>query len=248
MSIRVGLSRWQIVFMMAMICGVAAVTWPAEASGPSGFSGVATYTGELGPVSSQRTICVCVYSDPGLTEIVYCLEVDSSPGSYTTDPLDMKAYYVLAFVDFNLNVALDPGEPYEIYNGKGTLPGDPIVAASPFTTADVTFGDENIAPIPPASPTPTSSATLTSTPTPTPTSTSPPATVTPTALACVGDCNGDGHVTVDEILTLVNVALNATPLADCPAGDANDDQEITIDEILRAVHNAVSGCTPGSPA
>ena len=27
------------------------------------------------------------------------------------------------------------------------------------------------------------------------------------AQACVGDCNGDHHVTVNEILTMVNVAL-----------------------------------------
>lgn len=240
--IRIALSRWRIIFMTAMTFGVAAVMWPADASGLSGFSGTATYTGKLGPVSPQRTICVCLYADRGLTQLVYCLEVDTSPGSYTATTGDMKTYYVLAFLDFNLNVELDPGEPYEIYNGKGTRPGDPIVAASPLTTADIAFGDENIAPIPPASPTPTSTAT------PTPTPTAPPATATPTALACVGDCSGDGQVTVDEILTLVNVALDATPLADCPAGDANDDHVITIDEILRAVHNAVNGCTPGPPA
>jgi len=59
---------------------------------------------------------------------------------------------------------------------------------------------------------------------------------------CVGDCNGNGQVTVDEILTLVNIALGSTPLTTCQAGDANHDGQITIDEILTAVNNALNGC------
>jgi len=50
-------------------------------------------------------------------------------------------------------------------------------------------------------------------------------------------------VTVDEILTLVNIALgNASPL-DCPAGDTDHDGRITVDEILTAVYNALHGCS-----
>jgi len=64
--------------------------------------------------------------------------------------------------------------------------------------------------------------------------------------ACVGDCNSSGQVTVDEILTLVNIALGHGQVSDCLAGDANDDQKITIDEILAAVSNALSGC-PATP-
>jgi hypothetical protein len=49
-------------------------------------------------------------------------------------------------------------------------------------------------------------------------------------------------VTIDEILTLVNIALGNRPVADCPTGDANGDHQITVDEILRAVNNALNGC------
>ena len=49
-------------------------------------------------------------------------------------------------------------------------------------------------------------------------------------------------VTVDEILTMVNIALGNTPVADCVAGDRNGDGTITVDEILAAVNNALSGC------
>jgi hypothetical protein len=66
----------------------------------------------------------------------------------------------------------------------------------------------------------------------------------PNVSACAGDCNNDGQVTVDEIITLVNVALGNTPVADCQAGDTNHDSQVTVDEILTAVNSALSGCPP----
>jgi hypothetical protein len=59
---------------------------------------------------------------------------------------------------------------------------------------------------------------------------------------CVGDCNSSNDVTVDEILTLVNISLGEADLSTCLAGDANNDQQITVDEILAAVQNALDGC------
>jgi hypothetical protein len=59
---------------------------------------------------------------------------------------------------------------------------------------------------------------------------------------CVGDCNNDHSVTVNEILTMVNIALGNTPVTTCEAGDANHDSQITVDEILAAVNNALNGC------
>jgi hypothetical protein len=62
------------------------------------------------------------------------------------------------------------------------------------------------------------------------------------ARACVGDCNGDGEVTIDEILLGVSITLGTRPLVDCPRFDRNNDGEVTIDELLEAVNNALSGC------
>jgi hypothetical protein len=62
------------------------------------------------------------------------------------------------------------------------------------------------------------------------------------AAVCVGDCDEKGQVTVDEILTMVNIALGNTDLSSCSAGDANGDHQITVDEILTAVNNALNGC------
>jgi hypothetical protein len=49
-------------------------------------------------------------------------------------------------------------------------------------------------------------------------------------------------VTVDEILTMVNIALGNAPVTTCEAGDANGDGQITVDEILAAVNDALNGC------
>jgi hypothetical protein len=66
--------------------------------------------------------------------------------------------------------------------------------------------------------------------------------VTVAANACLGDCNGDGDVTVDEIVRLVNIALGLTELDDCPAADGNGDGDVTVDEIVTAVTHALDGC------
>jgi hypothetical protein len=59
---------------------------------------------------------------------------------------------------------------------------------------------------------------------------------------CMGDCGGDGSVSLDEILTMVNMALGNLPVSGCEAADGNGDGQITVDEILQAVRNALNGC------
>ena len=80
--------------------------------------------------------------------------------------------------------------------------------------------------------TPTHTPTLT--PSPTPTKEVPP--------ICTGSCNGDDEVTVNELLTMVNIALGNVAVSDCEPGDSNHDGEITVNEIVAAVNNALSGC------
>jgi hypothetical protein len=80
----------------------------------------------------------------------------------------------------------------------------------------------------------TGTPTETVTPTPTPTGTP--------LRPCIGNCNGDGSVTVNEIITMVNVALGTADASTCAAGDANHDGQITISEIIAAVNQALKGC------
>jgi hypothetical protein len=65
--------------------------------------------------------------------------------------------------------------------------------------------------------------------------------------ACVGDCNGTSAVTIEELLTMLRIALGAADLPACAAGDVNGDGTIAIDEILTAANAALNGCGP-SPA
>jgi len=59
---------------------------------------------------------------------------------------------------------------------------------------------------------------------------------------CVGDCGGTGTVAINNIITMVNIALGNSNVSACSAGDANGDGEITINEIIAGVNNALSGC------
>jgi len=60
--------------------------------------------------------------------------------------------------------------------------------------------------------------------------------------ACVGDCNRDGAVTVDELIVGVNIALGTSSPDQCQSLDDNRDRSVTIDEILTAVNASLSGC------
>jgi hypothetical protein len=84
--------------------------------------------------------------------------------------------------------------------------------------------------------------------TPTPPLPTPTATATEGGSSCVGDCNNDGSVTVDEIITGVNVALGVAPASACPQFDADGDGTVKVDEIVQAVNNAerLPGVMPGA--
>ena len=62
------------------------------------------------------------------------------------------------------------------------------------------------------------------------------------AVSCAGDCGSDGQVTVNDLLGMIGIALDAAPLSNCVAGDIDHDGEIHIDEILAAIHVALIGC------
>jgi len=74
--------------------------------------------------------------------------------------------------------------------------------------------------------------TYTPTPRPTPTMKPP----------CVGDCDGDGFVTIDELVRGVNIALGTVPLSQCAIFDQDSSGDVTVNELIAAVNNALSGC------
>jgi len=66
---------------------------------------------------------------------------------------------------------------------------------------------------------------------------------TPTAApTCASDCDGNGQVTVDELVRGVNIALGIGSPDDCRNLDRNSDSRISVDEIITAVNAALHGC------
>lgn len=68
------------------------------------------------------------------------------------------------------------------------------------------------------------------------------APATATAQSCAGDCDLDCVVSVDELLTMVNAALDEGEVGRCRAGDGDRSGGITVEEILGGVVNALEGC------
>jgi hypothetical protein len=116
----------------------------------------------------------------------------------------------------------DPATPENNSGDKGSMP-----ATSPCGASGATPTPTVVATPPTETPTGVSSGTAT-------------ATVPPSG--CVGDCNGNGMVEINELIIGVNIALGIAPLSTCPSFDANKDGMVEINELIQAVSNALNGC------
>ena len=72
-----------------------------------------------------------------------------------------------------------------------------------------------------------------------------PGSVAPVfAAPCVGDCNNNGIVAVNELITGVNISLEQRPLEDCPGFDSNDNGRVAVNELIQGVNSSLDGCEP----
>ncbi len=62
------------------------------------------------------------------------------------------------------------------------------------------------------------------------------------ATQCLGDCDGSGDVTVNEIIAMVNIDLGSADVTTCPAADPDNTGMVDIAQIIAAVNNALVGC------
>ncbi len=60
--------------------------------------------------------------------------------------------------------------------------------------------------------------------------------------SCVGDCNGDGEVAINELIRGVNINLGNADVSTCPAMDGSGDGEVAVNELIQAVNNSLNGC------
>src|SRR5262249_21073171 len=65
------------------------------------------------------------------------------------------------------------------------------------------------------------------------------------SLGCVGDCNRDASVTIDELVRAVRIALVNASLDGCDAIDNDRNGMVAISELVLAVTKAADGCGVG---
>ena len=207
-----------------------------------------------------------IQTAPSFCAAGQCLYSTIDNGFITTTPAPAADYYSLVDgTDVSLQiVAIDPGVSVHV-NGVAlakagdmallgtaptlhnhpswqiTVPQGTALADYPLsfklTTPSALYTDDTIYDV-----------IVTDVPTPTPNAPTPSATPTTTPTpqipACPGDCNGDGTVTVTELVSCVVAALGDGPV--CPAVDTNRDGSVDIGELVAAVNAALEGC-PASP-
>jgi hypothetical protein len=62
---------------------------------------------------------------------------------------------------------------------------------------------------------------------------------------CIGDCDSDGKVTVDELVKGVTIALGTRDVSSCPAFDENSDSLVVVSELIQGVLGSLEGCFAG---
>ena len=60
--------------------------------------------------------------------------------------------------------------------------------------------------------------------------------------ACVGDCNRDGTVAINELIIGVRLALSGVGAADCRAMDIHGDGQVTVADLIAGVVATLAGC------
>lgn len=64
----------------------------------------------------------------------------------------------------------------------------------------------------------------------------------PARAQCAGDCDGNGRVTINELIGSVRIALGNAALQSCGSVDLNGNGRVAVNELIAAVSNALNGC------
>ena len=114
-----------------------------------GIGGTIVYRGHQGSVSATTPLVVQAFTDPSFAgdEQDAAVNVDGGRYDIITAGNGPGPYYLRAFLDLNDNGNLDPGEPFDIFNGKavGQAP-DPLAASSAQSAVNILVTDDNLSP------------------------------------------------------------------------------------------------------
>jgi hypothetical protein len=138
--------------------------------------------------------------------------------------------------------------PTDVPSTTPTSTAAPVLTATITATAPPVLTATVTMTVPPGS---TATATMANPFTPTATATGatePSLTATPASTptgpiaGCAGDCNSDLHVSIGELVTAVNIALDRADLATCRPVDTDHDGSVRVNELVAAVRSALIGC------
>lgn len=60
--------------------------------------------------------------------------------------------------------------------------------------------------------------------------------------ACAGDCDGDGTVSLNEVITGIGIGLGTKSLDECPSFDANSDDTVGVTDLIGGVDHSINDC------
>lgn len=64
----------------------------------------------------------------------------------------------------------------------------------------------------------------------------------PMQTSCVGDCNDDCLISIDEVVRGVGIFLGVQPLSACPPFDKDFSGSLTVEELVTSVNFGLGGC------
>lgn len=210
---------------------------------------IGCYTCHLGPGNSNSNPNRAPQAADGsaLTDAVTPVVIPLMASDADNDALTLRIVSQPTHGTVGLN-----GQQATFFPEPGVVGSDSFTFAAWDGSTDSNLGTVSVSvSAAPATPTTVATPTMRATPTRSPTSTVPAATsptptaspaASPVAVLCVGDCDGSSSVTIDELVTGVNIALGSAPMRVCPAFDCNHDGQVTVNCLVRAVNAALNGC------
>jgi hypothetical protein len=238
-------------------------TWIANGTIGSGSD---AYRGLTGAVTDTTVTLYATRKGDTGGELVRVVDASGHDGAFSDSPVVLAAAaanqafrgVALAPVDEQSST---PTATSAVFTptASSTAPSSTAtaIAAAPTHTATVASSATSIAtgtatPLVSSTPSPTIGVSATPTTVPTNAATPvPTATATTAATAtaapppiCTGDCDGNGRVTISDLVRGVSIALGNAPLAACPAFDCAGTHQVPISCLIRGVNAALQGCPP----
>lgn len=205
----------------------------------------------LPPCTAERGLRDCLMPCPacGNSVVEFPEGCDNGGGANPVSCDGCSTFCRAEDCDDGFNCTVDSCQPQRgCRHAPVELPATPCYEPSEATPTSTRTTSPTVAATGTRTPTATR-APPTASPSRTPSNGTPTTGNTPTATpptpggTCVGDCDGLGTVSVNELVRGVNILLDSQPLSECPSFDRNGSETVTVEELVAAVRIALGdGC------